>query len=176
MGMVRCFSCSAQLDTNDCTRTFANGRWYFFCRECERNGARLKALAAVTNDPSSYIAYLEGRIDGLEERLSQFESKTGFMNAETLYANAKEWIARNPRAWAFIKQRASKCFWENHRFSMKRTLEELRDSDLVNPTNEDDFKISNSYSSVLARFLILEMPEIAELTTLKKSKVDRFFK
>ena len=123
-----------------------------------------------------YIQQLERRVTELEERLEQFEAKTGFMSAETMYDNAKAWIERNPRAWAFIKQRADACVYDRHRFSMKRALEELRDSDLVNRFNEDDFKISNSYASVLTRFLIQEMPEVAEFTVLQKSKVDRLFK
>ena len=126
--------------------------------------------------PGDYVKSLEMRIDELEERLKQFESKTGFMNAETMYHNAELWIVRNPRAWAFIKQRADKCVHDGHRFSMKRALEELRDSDLVNRFNEDEFKISNSLASVLTRFLIEDMPEVREVVTLRHSKVDRLFR
>lgn len=126
--------------------------------------------------PGDYVKSLEMRIDDLEKRLKQFESNTGFMNAETMYHNAELWIVRNPRAWAFIKQRADKCVHDGHRFSMKRALEELRDSDLVNRFNEDEFKISNSLASVLTRFLIEDMPEVREFVTLRHSKVDRLFK
>ena len=123
-----------------------------------------------------YTRHLEKRVSELEERLAQFEANTGYMNAETMYNNAKAWIIRNPKAWAFIIQRADKCVHDKHRFSMKRALEELRDSDLVSRFTAEDFKISNSYASVLTRFLIQEMPEVAEVTTLKRSKVDRLFK
>lgn len=126
--------------------------------------------------PGDYVKSLEMRIDDLEKRLKKFESNTGFMNAETMYHNAELWIVRNPRAWAFIKQRADKCVHDGHRFSMKRALEELRDSDLVNRFNEDEFKISNSLASVLTRFLIEDMPEVREFVTLRHSKVDRLFK
>ena len=125
---------------------------------------------------AAYVFSLENRVKELEERLKQFESKTGFMSAETMYSNAKAWIARNPRAWAFIKQRADKCIHDGHRFSMQRALEELRDSDLVNRFNEDDFKVNNSLASVLTRFLIEDMPEVKSVVTLRHSKVDRLFK
>lgn len=174
MNTVTCDGCLLQIDPNDCTRTFANNRWYYFCRECERNGNRNNILALAYKN--EYIARLEKRIETLEERLSEFESKTGFMNAETMYHNAELWIVRNPRAWAFIKQRADKCVHDGHRFSMKRALEELRDSDLVNRFNEGEFKISNSLASVLTRFLIEDMPEVREVVTLRHSKVDRLFR
>ena len=171
---VTCDGCLLQIDPNDCTRTFANNRWYYFCRTCEKDGTRIRTLNEVRKN--EYIDKLERRVEILEERLEQFEAKTGFMNAETMYHNAELWIVRNPRVWAFIKQRADKCVHDGHRFSMKRALEELRDSDLVNRFNEDEFKISNSLASVLTRFLIEDMPEVREFVTLRHSKVDRLFK
>lgn len=122
----------------------------------------------------SYEALYE-RIAELEQRLALFESKTGFMNAETMLANAKAWVARNPQAWTYLKAMAHRAITNQERFSIKRELEELRESNFVR-MDEDDYKISNSYAAVLVRLLIQEMPELREFVTLRRSKVDRLLK
>lgn len=118
---------------------------------------------------------LKDRIAELEERLACFEAKTGFMSAETMKANAEAWIARNPKAWEFIRNDAHKAVRDKTRFSIKKTLENLRSLPGF-VWQGDDFKISNSYSPVFARLLVKEMPELREYTVLKRSKVDRLFK
>lgn len=118
---------------------------------------------------------MEARIAELEERLALFESKTGFMSAETMKENAEAWIARNPKAWDLIKANAKASIRQQKRFSVKRALEELRDAPDIIWGSNDDFKISNSYSAVFVRILITEMPELRELVTLRRSKVDRLF-
>jgi len=117
---------------------------------------------------------LEHRVTMLEERLSQFEAKTGFMSAETMYESGKAWIARNPRAWRYIKQYADGCIDEQRRFSIQKACEELRDSDLVD--KDELYKVNNSYAAVLTRFLVKELPELKPLVSMRKSKVDRFFR
>lgn len=118
---------------------------------------------------------MEARIAELEERLALFESKTGFMSAETMKENAEAWIARNPKAWDLIKANAQASIRQQKRFSVKRALEELRDAPGIIWGSNDDFKISNSYSAVFVRILVTEMPELRELVTLRRSKVDRLF-
>lgn len=118
---------------------------------------------------------MEARIAELEERLALFESKTGFMSAETMKENAEAWIERNPMAWDLIKARAQASIRQQKRFSVKRALEELRDAPGIVWGSNDDFKISNSYSAVFVRILVTEMPELRELVTLRRSKVDRLF-
>ena len=44
---VTCGGCLLQIDPNDCTRTWANGRWFFFCRTCEHDGTRIEVLKKV---------------------------------------------------------------------------------------------------------------------------------
>lgn len=122
----------------------------------------------------SYEA-LQERIAELEQRLALFESKTGFMSAETMLENAKAWVARNPQAWTYLKAMARRAITNQERFSIKRELEELRESNTVR-MDEDDYKISNSYAAVLVRLLIQEMPELREFVTLRRSKVDRLLK
>lgn len=46
---VTCSGCLLQIDPNDCTRTWMNDRWFFFCRTCEHNGTRLDVLRKVMN-------------------------------------------------------------------------------------------------------------------------------
>ena len=121
------------------------------------------------------VEALRLRVQELEERLAEFESKTGFMNAETMLANANAWIVRNPKAWTYLKAKAHRSITNQERFSIKRELEELRESNNIR-MDEDDYKISNSYSAVFVRLLIQEMPELREFVTLRHSKVDRLLK
>ena len=58
---------------------------------------------------------------------------------------------------------------------MKRIIEDLRDMYGVTWQTED-FKLTNSVTSALARFLVRECPEVKDQICLKRSKVDRFFK
>ena len=120
------------------------------------------------------VEELEREVSELKERLALFEAKTGFMSADTMKENAEAWIARNPKAWAFIKNAALAAVRDQKRFSIKRTLENLRELPGF-VWQGDDFKISNSYSSVFVRILVTEMPELRELVTLRRSKVDRLF-
>lgn len=126
-------------------------------------------------DQTMQITELQRQVKELQERLALFEAKTGYMSAETMLENAKAWIARNPKAWSYLKRMAHHAITNQQRFSIKRELEELRESDIV-LGDESDYKISNSYSAVFVRLLIQEMPELRELVTLRPSKVDRLFK
>lgn len=94
------------------------------------------------------------------------------MTADQMIERANAWIVRNPKAWAFIKDQARMCVSRKGRFSVKRAIENLRDSSLVT-MGDDDWKISNSYSAVFVRLLIREIPELAKYTKLNASKVDR---
>ena len=120
------------------------------------------------------IRLLNQRISELEDELKRFESKTGFMNAETMLDRAKAWIVRNPKAWSYLKRMAHCSVTKQQRFSIKRELEELREASDIN-MGEDEYRISNSYSAVFVRLLADEMPELRSLVTFRKSKVDRFF-
>ena len=44
---VACDGCLLQIDPNDNTRTFLNGRWFFFCRTCVNDGTRMQVLRKV---------------------------------------------------------------------------------------------------------------------------------
>ena len=125
-------------------------------------------------DQTTRINQLEDQVRELTARLAVFEARTGFMSAETMLENAKAWIARNPKAWSYLKRMAHYSITNQQRFSIKRELEALREADGVS-VGEDDYKISNSYSAVFVRLLVDEMPELRELVSLRPSKVDRFF-
>ena len=123
------------------------------------------------------VEELKAEIDELNARLDLFESKTGFMSAREMRDRAEEWVKRNEFAWNIIRQRARNCIESNARFSIKRQIENLRDLPGV-MSSDDDYKICNSFSPVFARMLVEEMPELLEkgLITLRRSKVDRFYK
>ena len=122
------------------------------------------------------IEELQKEIDELTARLEVFESKTGFMSSKVMRERAEDWAKRNPLAWNMIRQRARNCLESNTRFSIKRQIENLRDMPGI--MGADDYRICNSFSPVFARMLVAEMPELLErgLITLRRSKVDRFYK
>ena len=117
---------------------------------------------------------LNERINQLEDELARFESKTGFMNAETMRKNARAWIVRNPRAWTFLVRNAVWYVQQQKHYSIKQSLEELRNETSI-VIGDDDFKISNSYAAVFARELADEIPGLRPLITFRRSKVDRFY-
>ena len=123
----------------------------------------------------SSVEELQARIDELEERLKRHEERTEPMSAETMYETAKAWIEANPSIWRSVKYVAEARARQGKRVSMKRIIEDLRDSYGVTWQTEA-FKLSNSVTSALARFLVRECPEVKGHIQLKRSKVDRFFK
>ncbi len=50
---VTCEGCLLQINPNDCTRTWTNDRWYFFCRTCEHDGTRNEVLRKVNHEHES---------------------------------------------------------------------------------------------------------------------------
>ena len=120
------------------------------------------------------IGELEKMINELTLKVEALEAKSGYMDAQSMVDRANAWIARNPKAWAFIKDQARIVAYRGGRFSIKRVLENLRDSRIVNMA-EDDYKISNSYSAVFNRLLVRDIPRLAGYVTLRPSKVDYLF-
>ena len=123
----------------------------------------------------SNIDELQARIDELEERLKRHEERTEPMSAERMYEVAESWIKANPNIWRSVKDTACSRARQGKRVSMKRIIEDLRDMYGVTWQTED-FKLTNSVTSALARFLVRECPEVKDQICLKRSKVDRFFK
>lgn len=123
----------------------------------------------------SSVEELQARIDELEERLKRHEERTEPMSAERMYEVAESWIKANPIIWRSVKDMARSRARQGRRVSMKRIIEDLRDMYGVTWQTED-FKLTNSVTSALARFLVRECPEVKDQICLKRSKVDRFFK
>lgn len=117
------------------------------------------------------IRRLEKKVAMLQEQLESYEARSGYLTAEEMLGKCNAWIANNPRAWRYLKTKARESIRYRTRFSIKRELERLRDSGLVRLT-DDAYKISNSYSAVLVRLLVKEMPRLYPYVTVKKSKVD----
>lgn len=118
---------------------------------------------------------MQKRIDELEERLARHEERTEPMSAEKMYETAQAFIKNNPDVWRTICDRALSRARAGKRVSMKRIIEEVRD---FNPVywQTDEFKLSNSVTACLARFLVRDCPEVKPHIKMKRSKVDRFFK
>ena len=118
---------------------------------------------------------LQRRIEELEERLARHEERTEPMSADMMYATAEAWIKANPAIWESIKNIAESRARRNQRVSIKRIIEDTRDQYAVTWQTEN-FKLSNSVTACLARFLLRECPGVKGHIMLKRSKVDRFFK
>jgi hypothetical protein len=118
---------------------------------------------------------LQARLNELEERLARHEERTEPMSAEVMYSTAKEWIDNNPAVWSAAKTMARSRAKFGKRVSMKRIIEDLRD-EFGMAWQTEEFKLSNSVTSCLARFLVQECPEVKPYIQFKRSKVDRFFK
>lgn len=119
---------------------------------------------------------LEARIAQLEDRLSLFEAKTGYMSAETMLENTKKWIVENIEAWRYLKSYARKCVEDQRRFSIQKALEELRDSPIVVKVGDVPYKLPNAYGAVLVRMLCKEVEGLSDLVVMRRSKVDRLFR
>ena len=123
----------------------------------------------------SKVIELERRIAELEERLARHEERTEPMSAEVMYSTAEEFIDNTPQVWQSMVNTARSRARQGKRVSMKRIVEDTRDNYGVTWQTED-FKLSNSVTACLARFLIQECPEVKGHIKLGRSKVDRFFK
>jgi uncharacterized coiled-coil protein SlyX len=123
----------------------------------------------------SSVEELQARIADLEERLARHEERTEPMSAEVMYNTAQEFITNNPDVWRSMVNVARSRARQGKRVSMKRIVEDTRDQ-YGAVWQTEDFKLSNSVTAALARFLVLECPEAKDHMNLKRSKVDRYFR
>ena len=121
------------------------------------------------------VKALEARIAELEERLKRHEERTEPMSAETMYETAKGFIANNPDIWRSMCYIARSRARQGKRVSMKRIIEDTRDSYGVT-WQTDNFKLNNSVTAALSRFMVQECPEVKPYLRMNRSKVDRFFR
>lgn len=128
----------------------------------------------LMSDYEECFRLLNERINQLEDELARFESKTGFMNAETMRDNARAWIVNNPKAWAYLNRNAVRAVATQSRFSIQQAIEQLRNDPSI-MIDESTYRICNSYGAVLARELANELPQLRTLIKFGRSKVDRFY-
>lgn len=134
-------------------------------------------MAVTAESPTlfdSRMETLESKIAELREQLKRYEERGRYMTAEDMYKRAEQWIRMNAQAWRIIKADARERMRNNEPFSMKRAVENLRYMPGIAMTDED-YRICNSYTAALSRFLLREMPELSGHMTLRRSKVDKFF-
>lgn len=125
-------------------------------------------------DMEERLRLMNERINQLEDELARFESKTGFMNAETMRNNARAWIVNNPKAWSYLNRNAVRAIATQSRFSIQQAIEQLRNDPSI-MIDESTYRICNSYGAVLARELADELPQLRTLIKFGRSKVDRFY-
>jgi len=85
---------------------------------------------------------------------------------------ANKWVFENPYAWEYIKRKAREKVASHQRTSM-RYLMQIARFELDTKGLCEGFKINNSITPVLARRLMIEVPEVSAIMETRKSKVDK---
>lgn len=86
-------------------------------------------------------------------------------------AGAREWIAANPEAWAYMTRTARFAASRGVRFGMKGLAEHVRWNHIL--ANGVPYKLNNNIVSALARILVEEHPFVAPYLEMRGS-VDTF--
>lgn len=115
------------------------------------------------------------RVEVLEGELARHEERTEGMSAEEMYLRTQEFIDRNPLVWSALKTLARQAVREQSRFSIKKVVEDLRGSSLVQRGTGESFEFNSSLTSTLLRFLLKEVPKLKPLARTKSCKTDKYF-
>lgn len=82
-----------------------------------------------------------------------------------------EWRKQNPRCWGFIVSRCRELTAAGRHFGFRMVLEEARYH--AAPSNGGGlFKLPNEYAPLLQRMACAEVPGMAKLVSMRKSKFD----
>lgn len=138
-------------------------------------GALGRGLSAIVPDAErdGGVDALARRVEAVERELARYESRMERMSPESMYVAGRRFIEHNRAVWDLIKSHAREAASEGRRFSMKREFEDMRDEYATDRTGRWRFR--NSLTPVLARFLLLEVPEVEPFIARGQSKVDKYF-
>ena len=136
-----------------------------------------RGISAIVPDADrdAEVSDLMRRVTVLEEDLAIVTARSGTLTAEQMYLGARAFIARNTHSWQRIKDLARESAIANRRFSLKREIEDMRESSSGIKPNDDLYLFNNSLTTPLTRFLIEEVPEVEPCIARRPSKVDKFF-
>lgn len=86
-------------------------------------------------------------------------------------AAAQNWIDTHPRAVVIFERMALARAQVRQRFGMKALVEAVRWHYAIERTEEDsEWKLNNSYTAYLARWLIARNPELADLIETRTTR------
>ncbi len=90
---------------------------------------------------------------------------------ETLKQRALGWLRDNPEARRMFRRYASQMAERNIRFGMKALVERVRWQHLLDYDQSDihGFKINNSYTAYIARWLIVHDPRLSKLVCCRST-------
>lgn len=104
------------------------------------------------------------------EQLKLYDEQ-GVSSPEKILNDALEWRKRNYQAYEQIRMMALSRLNENRRTSISELVEDVRYSMRLNGYT-DGFKVNNTTRAALARLLIKQHPQLAEIIEVRKSKLD----
>ena len=87
-------------------------------------------------------------------------------------ADAEKFIKDNPAAYEYMVNEALALRAQHLHVGMKYLLERARIYVAIQH-NIDDFKINNNLSPVLARVMIEDVPELADVIKLREARADK---
>lgn len=116
------------------------------------------------------------RIADLEREVRRLTEKYEGLSPEEMYRRTSVYIAMNPEVWQRLKEDAAYAVAKEQPFSIAKEFEELRASRWLQRNEHEEYKCNNSYRAVLTRFLVADIPSLKPYVTLRRSKVDKFFK
>lgn len=93
------------------------------------------------------------------------------MTADDMRRSFAAWRAANQEAWAYIEREAVAAMKAGRKFSIRPLVERLRWQDLVN-ADGDSVGIPNVIVPCFVRQLISDYPEMKQLITRQRSKLD----
>lgn len=140
-------------------------------------GKGLEALIETSETPDlqKQIDELTDKQKKLERELDEHRVRTEGLSAQEMFKRAKAFKDNNPGIWDQIVADARIAAKYQRRFSVKKEIEELRETKWILLDEHEDYRFNNSYTAPLTRFLIQEVPEVEPYVHIRTSKTDKYF-
>ena len=90
-----------------------------------------------------------------------------------LREEAGRWIAQNPGAMFHFREFARQKIIRHQRFGIAAITERVRWEMSLSTTSDDGFKINNNHRAYIARRLVEEMPEVADLIRVRPVRCEK---
>jgi len=87
-----------------------------------------------------------------------------------LRESAINWMKKNPQALTLLTNEAALLMQRRYRFSIQFLVERVRWVHDIALNCDDPFKICNSYTAYISRYLLRELPGVEDWLTFKLTK------